>query len=267
MHIPSSLPAAGWLALALATTLRAQGEFVNFEEPQVRPITIAYVQNGAASASYVVACNTPDNSIELYTGSVPHTFVTRVAVGLSPVTLRWNAADGRLYVCNFLGDSVSVVTLATIGTTTNVTATLERTVFVGDEPVDIAFLPGGTEARVALHGRSQVQLVTVPGVALVGGATILQAPPVAGSINDAVKAPRVLATLPDGRFYALNTMGSNNAYDVDLYVEDPHGPQPFPPPPSPVLAFHLVGGMGTTTPSCHSRTGKRMDGYCATGPG
>jgi DNA-binding beta-propeller fold protein YncE len=246
IHTVSGPIVAGVVVALVATALRAQGEVVNFEEPQIKPIAIAQVQNGAASASYVVACNTPDNSIEIHAGAAPHAFVARVAVGLSPVTVRWHAAGARLYVCNFLGDSVSVVHLPTVGSTTNIRPKLERTVHVGDEPVDIAFLPGGTQARVALHGRSQTQVVIIPDLTPVGGPTVLQSPPVTGGVNDAVKAPRALASLADGRFYALNTMGGNNAYDVDLYVEDPNGPQPLPPPPTPVLVFHLVGGMGTT---------------------
>ena len=54
----------------------AQGRFANFETPQTHPIDIAEVEG----KEYVLVCNTPDNSIEIYEAAPPHAFVQRVAV-------------------------------------------------------------------------------------------------------------------------------------------------------------------------------------------
>ena len=56
-----ALGLGGWAAAAaLSPSLLAQGEFVNFETPQVKPIAVAHV-NGK---DWLLGCNTPDNSVE-----------------------------------------------------------------------------------------------------------------------------------------------------------------------------------------------------------
>ena len=233
MRHGSRLP---WLALPLllflAVFTNAQGEFVNFEEPQIAPIAIAPI-NGT---SYVLACNTPDNSVEIYTfESETITLVTRVPVGLSPVTVRWYPEESRLYTCNFIGDSVSVVHLAEGD---GLVATLERTENVGDEPTDILFDPANQKALVALHSRSSVVEVDHLTLALLNPTSpeVLLEVGTPGTERAAVKAPRRLAFLDDGRMVVLNTKGGNvlSKYDFDLFVEESNGTK------------HQVGGMGST---------------------
>ena len=224
------------LLLALPSPVRAQGEFVNFEVPQIAPIAVVEV----AQRSFVLACNTPDNSVEIYDAATKG-FVTRVGVGQSPVSVRWNA--GRFYTCNFLGDSVSVVSLTWVEG--QLRARLERSVHVGDEPTDIAFETGTGIAWVALHSRSQVARVDALNLApapTTPGQTHLKtlefSDSVTPSIKTALKAPRELGLLDDGRFLGLNTMGGNTTnYDFDLFVEDSQLT------PDTVQA---VGGMGST---------------------
>jgi DNA-binding beta-propeller fold protein YncE len=227
-------------ALLVTTALHAQGEFVNFEEPQVKPITVATLELGGVPKSFALVCNTPDNSVEVYEGAAPFVFVARVPVGLSPVSVRWNPLAQRFYTCNFLGDSVTAVRLDDAAGV--LVPVVERTVRVGDEPTDIAFpFPG--EAWVALHSRSRIARVQASDLATLGE-TVLQKPdPFQPKLITAVKAPRALATLADGRFFALNTQGGHtgSGYDLDLYVEDPHNP-----PAGSTKHVHLVGQMGTT---------------------
>ncbi len=223
----ASVPWALALAAAAPGAIHPQGEFVNFEPPQVVPIAVAKI----GSAEYVLACNTPDDSVEIYDSALEQ-YLGRVAVGLSPVTVRWNADNQSFYTCNYIGDSVSLVSLAPNGT-----ATLQRTVHVGNAPTDIAFRPGSsTDALVTLHDSRSV--VTIDKTTLVSSSTqtLSDASPTAG-VTWAVKFPRRIEFLSDGRMYVLNTMGGNRtAYDVDLYVDDASDP----------TKPNLVGGMGST---------------------
>ncbi len=65
--------------LASSSDLSAQGEFVNFETGPVRPLTVARVDGH----DYLLVCNTPDNSVEVY-DTVSDGFIVRVPVGLRP---------------------------------------------------------------------------------------------------------------------------------------------------------------------------------------
>ncbi len=97
---------ASWYTLcflAIGAPAFSQGRFANFETPQTHPIEIAAV----GGQEYVLVCNTPDNSVEIYEAAPPHAFVQRVPVGMGPCTVRWNPGHGRFYTCNFDGDSVS----------------------------------------------------------------------------------------------------------------------------------------------------------------
>jgi len=136
----------------LAAPLAAQGleGYFNVESPQVHPIEVARVDG----RDYLLICNTPDNALEVWSTRevqpIGSRFVTRVPVGLEPVTVRFVPELGRAYVASFLGDSVSVVRLQAQGGTLE--ARLERTVNVGDEPVDVAYappVPFGAEPRGA----------------------------------------------------------------------------------------------------------------------
>src|SRR5262245_57003996 len=81
-------------------------EYFNVESPQVKPITVARIQNH----DYLLVCNTPDNSLEIWdtdeTLSVDLRFKKRVRTGLEPVSVRFNPTNSRAYTANFLGDSI-----------------------------------------------------------------------------------------------------------------------------------------------------------------
>lgn len=114
------------LSFALAATIPAfpQGldEYCNFEAPQVKPVALATIP-GFAPRQYLLACNTPDNAIEVFdvTGALrddPQP-VARIPVGLEPVSVVFQrisiAGQGTrnmLYAVNWLGDSVTFVELS-----------------------------------------------------------------------------------------------------------------------------------------------------------
>lgn len=223
----------------------AQNRFVNFEAPQVSPIALATV----GQSTFVLVCNTPDSSVEIYDahnfGGPRQGYKARVPVGQSPVTVRWNNALQKFYTCNFVGDSVSI---GHISITDGVTGILERTVNVGDEPTDIVFpstLPG--QAVVSLHGLSKMIILDELTLAkdrtetLVEGCDLVTGICTIGE-RHAVKAPRRLGALPDGRLLALNAKGGNRSdYDLDLFVLEGTDPDSDP--------TGLVGGMGSTNMS------------------
>ncbi len=228
-------------SIAYSLPATAQGRFANFETPQTHPIDIATV-NGE---DYVLVCNTPDNSVEIYRAAPPHAFVQRVPVGMGPATVRWNQALMRFLTCNYDGDSVSAVRLDPVSGGT-VNAVLEGTasLTVGDEPSDIAFDPSNSVAAVSLSSRSSVALVTVPALASAGGQVRLALTDPVSTLPLAVKMPRAVAWLPDGRFFATNLRGGSPdpattlpQYDVGLYRLDPTIPSGLP---------DFTGGLGST---------------------
>ncbi|MCR9243510.1 MAG: hypothetical protein NXI31_00655 [bacterium] len=256
----SAVSIAGFVGVlwSASNALPAQGKFVNYEDPQVKPIAVAAV----GAYDYVLACNTPDNSVEIYLAewslAAP---VARVRVGLSPVTVKWDASTGHFYTCNFLGDSVSRVRLdlvpATQTTAETVRAVLERTERVGDEPTDIAFDPNATTAVVTLHSSGKVRrieksdLSAVTGPLLLGTlAPVTVAPPFApGPANPKipfwfVKQARRIEILRDDRQYVINTMGGelSSIYDLGVFG--------IVPTPGGGTAFHAVSGVGSTNLGC-----------------
>jgi hypothetical protein len=235
-----------FLAAIATRALPAQGPFVNYEDPQVKPAAIATVGSGPSAQRYALLCNTPDNSVEIYRCTYPFAFVARVPVGLSPVTVRWNAQNGRFYTCNYLGDSVTCVRLDEItGPPASVAPVVERTVFVGDQPADIAFLAGNTQCIVSLDGRSGVALLSLPTLSTITPVVHLK---VDGTFPQggarAPKAPRGLAVMSDQRLYALNHIGGDvgqATFDFGLFVSDPNNP-----PPGQNANLYAVGGIGST---------------------
>lgn len=138
------------LSITLTQSLHAQGrsDYLNFETPQVKPICVADVDG----KQYVLACNTPDSSIEIY-DCVGNRIVDRIGVGLEPVSVKWNAQLSWAYTTNMLGDSVSAIELKR-NDAGRLVATFVRTEYVGDEPMDIEFSADGAQAFVTLNSPS-----------------------------------------------------------------------------------------------------------------
>ncbi|MGE3172844.1 MAG: YncE family protein [Planctomycetota bacterium] len=255
------------LHLALAAPFAAaQGHFTNFETPQTHPIEV--VKLGPSSPpgqqqEFVLVCNTPDNSLQVWTADQTPLLRARVSVGLGPGTVRFLPTSdpkvGRAFVCNFDGDSISIVRLDVRSGT--LLATLERTTRVGDEPADIAFSPNGAVGLVSLSTRGQILMVSPSDLSPFGAparievgildhdSTVTQPGPTS-NFKVALKAPRGVAWLPADpasgnaeRWMVLNLMGGQPKatagpfVDLDLW----HFPAPFS-----TGAQKYVGGLGTT---------------------
>lgn len=204
--------------IGLPALAPAQGAYVNFEAPSVKPITVARIGN----QNYLLVCNAPDNSVEIYRCS-NLAFVMRVPVGQYPVTVRWNPALEAFYTCNFIGDSVTRVVLSTTGTTPAVLLTVTN--FVGDEPCDLAFLPDQLSALVTLNTKSALSWIDTVAVQPYAGAEgsdiKLTHPLLDTAALKALKDPRRIAWQPGPKLFVMGTRGGNRpAHDYDLLSVD-----------------------------------------------
>src|SRR5262245_38304374 len=127
------------LAGLLVHAALAQGrtDYFNVETPQVKPVAIATI----AGTDYLLAGNTTDNSVEVWSSSIPAARLARIPVGLEPCSVVWSSERSAFYTTDFLSDSVTVVLLAAPTGPTSLTYTVDRTVNVGDEPVHLALTP------------------------------------------------------------------------------------------------------------------------------
>ena len=97
MHSRFSASARLLATIAFSTLATAQGTYVNFETPQVKPLAMAVV----GGTEYLLACNTPDSSVEIYdpntaSPSTPPVFVDRVPVGQGPASVTNSMAPSSL---------------------------------------------------------------------------------------------------------------------------------------------------------------------------
>ncbi len=222
--------------------LLPQKDYRNFETPQQHPVEIATLGAGENAQDVLLICNTPDNSVEIRQVDSPWGLIQRVRTGLGPVTVRWFPQLGRFFTCDFDGDSVTSVALDLVSG--QPVATLQRIDYVGDEPSDIAVSPDGVTATITLSSRAAVTLRMASNMAAVIPEFILQAPNPNSPIPIAMKAPRALRILPDGRMFLLNFMGGADhpsipglrKYDMDLFYHDASLP----------VTPNAIGGMGTT---------------------
>lgn len=252
MNRPRPFPLGTWstcllilflLAVALPAQLLPKKDYRNFETPQQHPVEVATLGTGEGAQDVLLICNTPDNSVEIRQVNSPWGLIQRVRTGLGPVTVRWFPELGRFFTCDFDGDSVTTVALNLVNG--QPVATLQRIDYVGDEPSDIGISPDGLTATITLSSRSAVTLRMASNMAAVIPEFILQAPnPNNPNLPLAMKAPRALRMLPDGRAFILNFMGGADhvslpgfrKYDMDLYYHDVS----LPATPG------AIGGMGTT---------------------
>ncbi len=230
---PAGPPALGPDALGAVLDVTpgepSPAAFANFETPHVAPIAIATLGSGPAAHDWLLVCNTPDNSVEIYDASPPFDFVARVGVGLGPATVRWSPQLSSFFTCNFDGDSVSRVRLELVGGVP--VASLQRTDRVGDEPADVAFTSGGAVAVVSLSGTSRLAFRSATDLtALVLADVVPEVPnPNVPGSTLVTKAPRQLELRADGRFVALNFFGgithasmpAARRCDFDLWWLDP----------------------------------------------
>lgn len=199
---------------------QGRGPYLNFETPQVKPICVARIGNH----DFLLACNTPDSSLEIYDCET-NRLVDRVGVGLEPVSVRWNARLSRAYTTNMIGDSVTSILLRT-DTQGRLTARLDRSEWVGDEPMDIAFSPSGAHCFVTLgSGAAFAWLDATTLQPLAAWSRRIQIFDSWGSPTQAIKEPRQIL-VSENKLWILGAKGNRfadpspatqiNLWSVDL---------------------------------------------------
>lgn len=212
-------------ALALFATaavrLPAQAPFVNFETPTVKGLTVVTV----SPTTYVVVCNADDNSISLVDASTGAIAQARLAVGMGPTSSAWDSATNRLYIANFMGDSVSIVDIdptqtppARLRQTSNLQLIDNGVIREADEPTDLGVRPGtnllyvllGSTGRIAAFDKN-----TLAPVLILPGATVSAIPVVnviPGPPNTRVmKYPWRMIVANSNQVLILNQEGGTNA--------------------------------------------------------
>ncbi|MEO0974603.1 MAG: hypothetical protein AAFX85_16050, partial [Pseudomonadota bacterium] len=225
------------LSLTMLSPANAQGrtDYFNVESPQVHPIELATI----GAQDFLLIVNTPDNSLEIWQTDeavpVDQRFVMRLPVGLEPVSVRWHAGLKRAYVANFLGDSITAITL-TRDPANLVRATLVTTQQVTDAPLDMAFATvddDGTPRDIVV-----VTHMTLDAISKLKAADLLPLAPgderldavvsagvdldfdANGDIDDiALKEPRTAQVACDRLFVIGHKGGNTVRYDFDLYTE------------------------------------------------
>jgi len=236
-----------------------------FETLQVRPL--AMTPNGKT----VVACNTPDNRLEIFhvAGNNKLVPMGSIVVGMEPVAVAARN-NNEVWVVNHLSDSVSVVKVSDDGI-----AAVTRTLLVGDEPRDIVFAgPGrsrafittahrgqntgdGYDLQTAGVGRADVWVFDANNLgAPAGGARLTK-------LTFFADTPRALAVSPDGltvyaaAFNSGNQTTSASAFAVSqvydfahgghmpgpatITLPTPAGPLTIPMPPTGLIVKNIGG--------------------------
>lgn len=216
---------AALLPALLPATAAAQGrtDYFNVESPQVKPITVARLDGH----DYLLICNTPDNSLEIWDTneslSAAARFKGRVGVGLEPVSVAWDPTLKRAYTANFLGDSISMIGIGVSSGT--VQSTLITTRDVGDEPMDIAISGSNLFVTHTTTGgfgwRSTSTLDPVTAVCSIPDMALIDPNVTVGATTFGLKEPRAVR-VDNGLLYVLGFKGGNNAavYDFDIYIRD-----------------------------------------------
>ncbi len=207
------------VAFFLLAPLFGQGTegYLNFESPQVKPISVARI----GGHDYVLACNTPDGSVEVY-DTIGMKLIKRVPVGQEPVSVVYSAALSRVYVANMVGDSISSIFVSSDGPSRPLRVQLERTQWVGDEPMMVAVHEPSRTLFVTHNSTSSMSwrdgrtlLPVVPGAAeriyLVDSLT---------SVKAALKEPRAVAMV-GSKLFVLGFRGGHSFFhDQDLWSFD-----------------------------------------------
>ena len=236
-----------------------------FETLQVRPL--AMTPNGKT----VVACNTPDNRLEIFhvAGNNKLVPMGSIVVGMEPVAVAARN-NNEVWVVNHLSDSVSVVKVSDDGI-----AAVTRTLLVGDEPRDIVFAgPGrsrafittahrgqntgdGYDLQTAGVGRADVWVFDANNLgAPAGGARLTK-------LTFFADTPRALAVSADGNTVYAAAFASGNGTTVaspfavtqvyaatggkppgpnTITLQTPGGPLVIPQPPTGLIVKNVGGG-------------------------
>ncbi len=224
MHRTPTRLASAVIAIGLAAAASAQGAFVNFEVPQVKPLALATV----GGIEFLLVCNTPDSSVEIYdpntaSPAIPPVFLARVPVGQGPASVRFDPETECFYTANYIGDSVTKVQLINSG---GLQWSVVATKPVGEAPADLALSDDGLTLFVTLADASQLATLDPNTLAPLASPTLMMASPTPPTMG--VKEPRRIE-VQNGAHWVLNMKGGNvhaphlgsPAYDLDIWTHDP----------------------------------------------
>lgn len=148
-------------------------EFVNFETPHVRPLTIT------PDGQQLLAVNTADNRLEVF--QIENTSLSHLAsipVGMDPVTVKV-LGNNQAWVVNHLSDNISIVDLTT--------KVVVKTLPTDNEPCDIVFAGHPQKAIVSCSEANSINIFDLSDLDKAPHKVILNG-----------EEPRALAVSPDG---------------------------------------------------------------------
>ena len=194
-------------SFALALTVAQAQPYVNFEGKQTSPIRLS------PDGSRLFVVNTPDNRLSVFDVSSPKNpiLIAEIPVGVEPVSVN-PVNNDEAWVVNEVSDSVSVVSVSQHVVT--------DTIYVKDEPADVAFANG--RAFVSAARNNQIAVFDFATHASITNI------PVFG------ENPRSLCVNSNGtRIYAAFALSGNRTTLIPLGTP---GLPPQPPPTNPNLS-------------------------------
>ncbi len=211
---------------------QGRDNYFNVESIQCSPITTATIKGH----TYILACNTPDNSLEIWDTDenkpADQRFLRRIPVGLEPVSVIWDAARTRFTVASFLSDSITSGVLRADSGPASLFTLVDKIQNVGDEPIDLTLTPDGSKLLVTFNGASTVGAFHPVTLAPVPSSLAFPAPTdnllledTSTSPDRVIKEPHAVATRGD-RMFVLGfkggtgngTLFGSTGYDFDLYT-------------------------------------------------
>ena len=216
----------------------AQGQFVNFETPQVTPVDMT------PDGTLLLVTNTADNRLELFAvGDDGLAAIGAIPVGLEPVSVRARTND-EAWVVNHVSDTVTIVDLGTLA--------VKQTIQTGDEPADVVFAGKPQRAFVSM---SQINEVWVYDAEAPGE-------PV-GVVPIAGEDPRALATDGQTVYAAIFESGTDTtivAHEAVSTSVNPYPGNPNPPPNDGAGFFPPIAGDLPSPPEAAMIVKRQTDG-------
>lgn len=191
------------VAMFLGAASAFAQSYVNFEGKQTSPIRLS------PDGSRLFAVNTPDNRLSVFDVSVPSNpiLIAEIPVGLEPVSVNPISND-EAWVVNEVSDSVSVVSVSR--------RVVTDTIYVKDEPADIAFANG--RAFITASRNNRIAVIDL------ASHVVLTNIPVFG------ESPRAIAASADGtEVYAAFALSGNRTTLVSFTNAPPQQTNGIPP--------------------------------------
>src|SRR3954462_12492530 len=205
--------------LLLNSALGQSTNYVNFEGKQTSPIRLS------PAGMRLFAVNTPDCRLSVFDVSNPGNpiLIAEIPVGVEPVSVNPLNSD-EAWVVNEVSDSVSVVSVSRHIVT--------DTIYVKDEPADVAFANG--KAFVTAARKNEVRVFDISTHALV--ATI----PLIG------ENPRsIVVNSNESKIYVAFALSGNRTTLIPADLAPPQPPKGNPNLPAPPPVSLIVDATNT----------------------